>query len=114
RAAGAAAGLPSRCLPAEARWWVIETPMAAPALPAPPGGLGDEARHQQLVAGPPGALGRAGRERGERLLGVQQRGLGTLQADVAGHQLPHLSPDLLAALVEAGVTLRRHRRNLRR
>ena len=50
--------------PAGARRRIIQPPMAAAALPAPPGRLGDEPRHQQLVAGAPGARGVSARERG--------------------------------------------------
>ena len=66
---------------------IVEPAMAAAALPAAPGGLGDEPGDEQLVAGC--ARRRRASSRGQPvqlLLGVQQRGLGALHADVGGHE----------------------------
>ena len=63
---------------------------------------GDEPGDQQLVAGAPRGGRRRPGEPGQLLLGVKQRRLGPLQADVRRHELPHLLPDRLAVA-------RRHR-----
>ena len=48
--------------------------------------------------------GRRSREPVERLLGVEERGLGALHAHVGGHELAHLAPDLARSASSAPVS----------